>query len=209
HYANISDGLVGLTLSSADCSFMRLGNSSPNKLDSNIPLISVLAGGQTDGLELGIQGQGGDTHFLQRFAIATQEHNDQTAAMRFALEHQNPLITGKVTGGKDWPENVGMFLKIDNPQVLLWAFKPADDGTDKGIIVRVWNYSPDPAKFTLEIPQIPILQIVKVTHIETTAGNENVSAGKLVASLNPWQMDTYLIVLSEKKLPGLLQQIQL
>ena len=99
HFADISgDGDVGATLSNADCYYMRLGSSDPESFDTNTPQISALAGGQVDGPSLGIPNQGGDTHFMQRFAVQTHGVYDQVSAMRFALEHQNPLVTGVVTG---------------------------------------------------------------------------------------------------------------
>ena len=54
---------------------------------------------QVDGTSLGIQFQGGDSRFLNRYALRTHGAYDPAAAMRFALEHQNPLVAARVTGG--------------------------------------------------------------------------------------------------------------
>jgi hypothetical protein len=48
---------------------------------------------------LGIPDQGNDNHFMQRFALQTHAGFDPVVAMKFSLEHQNPLVTGAVVGG--------------------------------------------------------------------------------------------------------------
>ena len=106
HFADMSGGGVGATLSNADCYFMRLGNSTSSSLDASTPQLSPLVGGQVDGSALGIPNQGGDSHFLQRFALQTHDAFGPAAAMRFAMEHQNPLVTGTVTGGSAYPETL-------------------------------------------------------------------------------------------------------
>ena len=100
HFADITDGANtrGVTLANADCAFARLGQSTATNLDTATPQINVLAGGQVDGSWLGIRGQNGATHFLQRFALRPHGAYDQTAAMKFALESQNPLVTAPIIG---------------------------------------------------------------------------------------------------------------
>src|ERR1035441_559650 len=87
---------------------MKLGHSTiadgKSELDIATPQISVLAGGQVDGPSLGIVAQGGDSYFLQRFALRVQGTFNAASSMRFALEDQNPLVAGLVTGGKAYPE---------------------------------------------------------------------------------------------------------
>src|SRR5581483_2713119 len=71
HFADMTgSNAVGITLSNADCYFMRLGNSTATQLDVSTPQISPLAGGRVGGDgHAGIPNQGGDTNFLQRFAL--------------------------------------------------------------------------------------------------------------------------------------------
>ena len=200
HFADISgNGGVGVTLSNADCYFMKLGNSTPETLDVNTPQISPLVGGQVDGSSLGIPNQGGDSNFLQRFALQTHDAYDPAAAMRFALEHQNPLITGTVAGGSDYPEQSCSFLSISNPNVLLWALKPADDGIDQGIVARVWNLSTDQASFSLSQPFGSVTAAQHVTHIETPVGDATIANGALTDSLSPQQLKTYALDIEETR----------
>jgi alpha-mannosidase len=195
HFADMSGtGPLGITLSNADCYFMRLGNSSPTSLDTATPQISPLVGGQVDGTDLGIPSQGGDSYFLQRFALQTHGAYDPVAAMRFALEHQNPLVTSQVTGGSDYPATSYSLLTISSSagSVLLWALKPCEDSILNGFVARVWNLSNSPVNdFSLTWSPGPILDAGHVTHIETPVEQATLTNGVLTESLSPWQMKTF------------------
>ena len=191
HFADIGNGTVGVTLSNSDCYYMRLGNSTTVALDATTPQISVLAGGQVDGTGIGIPNQGGDSHFLQRFALRTHDAHDPVAAMKGALEHQNPLVTSVISGGTGYPETTYSLLAISDPNILLWALKPADDGIKEGIVARVWNLSSQPRSFTLGMPSSSLASAKHITHIETPIAAATVSNGALQDSLATQQMKTY------------------
>jgi len=197
HFADInSDDGLGVTLSNADCYFMRLGNSDAIALDTTTPQILPLVGGQVDGGDLGIPNQGGDSYFLQRFALQSHDAFNPTASMKFALEHQNPFVVSEVHGGGDYPADFYSFLTIDNPNVLLWALKPADDGIDAGIVVRLWNVSQDKQDFSLRVGG-EIKKALALSHIETPVGDVTIQNGVLVDSLNAQQMKTYAIFVEQ------------
>ncbi len=199
HFADINDGAAnnfGVTMSNWDDYFMQLGSSSSSNLDTATPQINVLAGGQIDGASLGIPNQGGDNYFLQRFALRTHGAFDQTSAMKFSLEHQNPLVTGMISGlgtqTRAYPAASFSFVQISDPNVLLWSIKPAEDGIDHGIAARVWNQGNSPVFYTLGLSK-PIVSADKVTHIETLIAPANVVAGQLSASVNQQQMQTHIL----------------
>jgi alpha-mannosidase len=196
HFADMGPADMGVTLSSPDLSFMRLGASTPDALDTTMPLIAVLAGGQVDGPKLGIPKQGGDTRFLQRFALQTRGRYDAAAAMRFALEHQNPLIAGAVTGGGVYPADSFSALWSSNSNVLVWALKPHQDGAAKGLVVRVWNLSDQPQEYTLSAWR-PIARAWRTNHIETDMEEASVGNGTLAAKAAPQQFQTWRLVLGE------------
>ena len=101
HFADMTDGAAnnfGVTLSNADAFFMKLGSSGVSSLDTATPQINVLSGGRIDGPGLGIANQGGDSLFTQRFALQTHGAFNQTSAMKFSLEHQNPFVAGLIEG---------------------------------------------------------------------------------------------------------------
>jgi len=196
HFAALNDAganRAGVTLSSADCAFMKLGNSSPRVLDTRTPQLSVLVGGQVDGPQLGIPRQGGDIRFVQRFALRSQGRFDAVEAMRFALEHQNPLVTGVVGGGKALPDKSFSALRLSNPNVLLWALKPAEEGIAHGAIARVWNLSTGPQRFSLALAA-GVASAKQTTHIETDVADATVEGDVLSASAAPWQWLTFRLV---------------
>lgn len=191
HFADMSGGGVGVTLSNADAYYMQLGNSTHTALDATTPQLNILAGGQVDGPNLGIPNQGGDTKFLQRFALQTHGAFNQTSAMKFSLEHQNPLVTHQVTGtDPSYNEKNYSFLTISDPDVLLWALKPAEDGISQGVIARVWNQANAARNYTLSLAP-SIVSGKRTTHIETDIADASIVNGNLSASLTGNQIQTH------------------
>jgi alpha-mannosidase len=195
HFVDISDREKGIILSNADCYFMRLGNSTTIFLDTAKPTISVLAGGQIDSPNLGIRKQGGDNRFLQRFALTTRDVYDPAVAMRFALEHQNPLVAAPVSADPSgtpavYPPNCYSFMKLSNPSVLLWALKPAEEGMDKGIIARLWNLTNRAAQCRISL-NCGLSKVWRVTHIETNLKKVDLKGDWLVTKLSSQQLQTY------------------
>ncbi len=196
HFADISGGGVGVTLSNADAYYMNLGYSSPSVLDTNTPQINILAGGQVDGESLGIPNQGGDSQFLQRFALQTHGAFNQTSAMKFSLEHQNPFVAAEVSGtNPSYAEKNYSFLTISDPDVLLWALKPAEDGINQGVVTRVWNQANSGRSYTLSLAP-DILSGMRTTHIETDITNASIISGNLSAALAANQIQTHRLRLS-------------
>jgi hypothetical protein len=162
-------------------------------LDTETPQISVLVGGN-DLNGGGVLGdQGGDDYFLQRFALRPHDGYNPVSAMKCAQEHQNPFVTGFVQGGDHYPEKSYSFLALDNPDVLLWALKPADDGLEAGIIARVWNLSNESSDFSLSIDGEGISAALSLTHIETPTGIGVVEDGRMFDLINQQQIKTYAV----------------
>ncbi|MCX7048824.1 MAG: glycoside hydrolase [Candidatus Sumerlaeota bacterium] len=240
-------GEAGVTLSNTDCAFMRLGASDVTRLDTATPQISALIGGQVDGRNLGIRDQDGDSLFTQRFALETHGAYDPVAAMRFALEHQNPFVcewlatapTNAVSAGSagdikpqpnssdaknrtdpmnqadpinqadvknqadaknpanpntaKYPETSFSLLAISDPNMLLWALKPAEDGTQADVAIRVWNVSHHPTSSTLSSPSAPIARAHRATHLEILISETAIQNGALPFSAAAQQMQTFLV----------------
>lgn len=194
HFADMSGGDAGVTLSSADLAFFKLGASTARALDTQTPQLSVLAGGQVDGPTLGIQAQGGDTRFVQRFSLrghgAPDPRGGAAAAMRFALAHQNPLVAVAVSGAApgSYPAATYSLVEISDPRVLLWALKPAEDGVEAaGVVLRLWNLGAEAADFTLRSVE-PIGSARRTTHAETRVGELPVRDGQLSLRAAPQQL---------------------
>lgn len=197
HFADIVDGTGqrGMTLSNADLAFARLGRSTAQELDTTTPQISPLAGGQVDGPGLGVPAQNGETRFVQRFALRPHRAYDPVSAMRFALEHQNPLVTGELIGSEagSYPADTYSLVQVGDPSVLVWAVKPADDGFEKGIVVRTWNVQNRPATAALSFAR-GIREAFRTTHIETDLGATPVSNERVTVTHAPQQLMTHRLI---------------
>ena len=197
HFADLSELNYGVTLSNQDCSFFKLGQSTPDSLWEQSPQLSALAGGQVDGPKLGILNQNGATAFRYQFALTTHQGPfDALAAMRFSLEHQNPLVTGAVTGlVEGYPATSYSFLTMSNSgrsadAVLLWSLKPSEEGINKGVITRFWNLKGAEVSPTVR-GAIPIRKSWQTTHIETNERLLNPTHGQLRLNFAPHQLNTY------------------
>jgi alpha-mannosidase len=198
HFADISSGQRGVTLANSDCLFMKTGESTLTSLDDTTPQIKVLVGGQIDGAKLGILKQGGSNYFLQRFALQTHGAYSQAQAMRFGLEHQNPLVTGLVKGAKDSLDGKSYsLLSISDPEVLLWSLKPAEDGVlQGGMALRVWNQSCANSNFEVALKGCKIAAAKRATHIETPTGDAKVDRTMLLGTAAGHALETYLLQIS-------------
>jgi alpha-mannosidase len=204
HFANMSETDYGVTISNLDCSFFKLGRSSVYTLDENASQLSALAGGRVDkkwedGGYLGFANQNGDTSFLYHFALTSHQTGfDAPGSMKFSLEHQNPLVTGKVSGSKSASkQNEYSLLTVTDPNVLLWSVKPSEEGMSNGLIMRFWNMGSSTSN-----PEIKLSHNIgnawKTTHIETNERQLNPVNGTLSVSFNPYQINTFRL-LPERK----------
>jgi alpha-mannosidase len=196
HFADISGDGQGMILSNRDAYFMKPGNSTVEKLDFTTPQINILAGGQIDkDTGLGIENQDGDSYFEHFFALKpTSNDHSATQSMRFSLEHQNPLVAGKVSGSKESYGNEFSMFTISDPNVLVWSVKPAEEGIDQGIILRVWNTNNKDVDCTISAER-PIDSVQQITHIETNIEPITPVSGTLKTSIGHNRMETFRISL--------------
>nr|MCU0980353.1 hypothetical protein [Pirellulaceae bacterium] len=204
HFADLTDGSGqrGVTISNPDLAFAKLGRSTVQTLDAATPQVRMLAGGQVDGSRLGIPAQAGQRYFRQRFALLPHSGYDQTAAMKFALEHQNPLVAGRVTGpaggasggasGEMYPATTHSLLSISHPDVLLWALKVHEDGIQHGLVARVWNLSGEPAPTKLVVSG-GLTGAKRLTHVETPIEPLPLVDGALHTTLGAQRMETFAL----------------
>jgi alpha-mannosidase len=203
HFADLSEGGYGVTLSNRDCSFFKLGRSSVDSLWETSSQLNALAGGNVDrkledGGVLGILNQNGQKEFLYQFALTThQKSYSATDAIKFSLEHQTPLVTGMVTGSKS-AASARRFslLTISDPNVLLWSLKPPEDGPRKGLVARVWNMSNSSAQPILHFAK-RVQEAWRTSHIETDAEALKPVNGNLQARLRSQQIGTYKVVFAK------------
>ncbi|SOD99292.1 glycosyl hydrolase-related protein [Spirosoma fluviale] len=197
HFADMSEANYGVTLSNVDCSFFKLGRSTVDSLWEQSSQLSALAGGQVDTKRedkgvLGIFGQNGQKGFRYQFALTTHAADfEPVVAMKFSLEHQNPLVTGPITGSADtYPASTFSLLNTGDPKVLLWSLKPAEDGDRQGLVARLWNIPGKPVSPVLQLA-LPIRQAWQTTHIETNERLLKPTGNQLRVSFAPTQLNTY------------------
>jgi alpha-mannosidase len=196
HFADISGDGNGMILSNRDAYFMKPGNSTVEKLDFSTPQINILAGGQIDKDNgLGIENQDGDSYFENFFALKPYSNDYNSASsMRFALEHQNPLIAGKVTGSKEGYGSHFSLISVSDPNVLLWSVKPAEEGIENGIILRVWNLKNNDVDCTVS-SELKIEKAKQTTHIETDIEAIITNSGRLNTNIGHNRIETFRLFL--------------
>lgn len=197
HFATLSENNYGITLSNLDCSFFKLGRSTITNLDDSSSQINALAGGNIDkkledGGLLGIRNQNGNKDFLYHFAISSQQGSfDATKSIKFSLEHQNPLVIGTITGvNDDFNSNSFSLLNTNNPNVLLWSIKPAEEGIEDGIITRFWNFSNKKAAPVIQFNTF-FKSAFQTSHIETNLKEIKVVNNTINFEFKPFQMATF------------------
>lgn len=192
HFLDLTEAGHGLTVSNWDSPFVHIGASTPTTLDATSPTFAACIGMQVDGSGLGIPNEGGDRFFRNRYALRAHDAYDPAAAMRFALEHQNPLVATAATaaGAGALPADSWSLLSIDDPNVLLWALKPAEEGIGAGVIARVWNVADGPRPLTLTFTP-GIRAAVHTTHIETDLAPAVQDGQRLTDDLARQQLRTY------------------
>jgi alpha-mannosidase len=196
HFVDLSQAGRGVTVSNWDSPFLQAGNSTTSVLDGSTPSFRAVVGMQVDGATYGMPSQGGDSRFLTRFALRTHSAYDQAAAMRMALEHQNPLVAARVTGGpgSPLPATTWSLVSLPSPDVLLWALKPAEEGIASGVIARVWNLADGPRTLQLSMPSYGLTQARTTTHLETDTGDATLVAGAVQADLARQQLRTFRLL---------------
>lgn len=184
-------------MSNRDCYFVQLGNSTHTSLDETSNTLNVLAGGRVSNPELGIHNQDGDSEFNQSFALSTHVAFSKASEMRFALEHQNPFVTGTITGTHGtYPRSYYSYLKIEDPNVLLWSIKPAEEGyANRGIIIRAWNLGNDASARIIRFNN-KIIEAYETSHVETDIKTNSFSDANLNTKIAAQEMSTYRIKFS-------------
>jgi alpha-mannosidase len=145
HFVDVAGGSQGVTLSNWDSPFFGVGNSTAAFLDIGTPQINALVGSRIDAV--GFPNQNGDTYFHNRYALRGHSGYNAVRSMRFALEHQNPLVALPLPPSSGpYPSGAYSLLSIADSSTILWAIKPAEEGiadpTHGGLVMRLWNLSP-------------------------------------------------------------------
>jgi alpha-mannosidase len=195
HFAAVSsNGNYGVTLSNEDCYFMQTGSSNVQTLDENTARIKVLVGGKIDGL--GMDNQDNDAEFNQRYAISAYDTYSAANSMKSALEHQNKLVSAEITNTSgSLPENNFSFVTVSDPNTILWALKPAEEGMDtRGAVIRVWNLANTSASNNFVFND-NITQAKNITHVETDISDASFANKTLNSIVGKNQLKSFRVKL--------------
>jgi alpha-mannosidase len=113
--------------------------------------------------------QGG--HFRLRYVITSAARTDAAALSRMGWEESTPLEHDQIRSqdkALDLPRpfhgNEASFLTIDDPDLLLDAWKPAEDGN--GTVLRFIDLGGEPRSVTIRTPLLSISKIVATDAVE-------------------------------------------
>ena len=104
-------------------------------------------------------------------------------------------MTGFVDGTGQYPADSLSLLRIDEPDVLLWSLKPAEEGITHGVIVRLWNQA-DSTGLTLRSTS-PITSAMTSSHVETDIAPAMVTAGVMQETIGTQEMKTFRLFLAD------------
>ena len=198
HFVDMTGNGKGVTLSNRDSYLMKTGHSTVSTLDYTTPQVTVLSGGQIDAdMGLGIINQDGDSYFENFYALKT--HNspfDGALAMKFSLEHQNPMVSGKVTGNAGYPSDIFSLVNVSDSNVIVLAVKPSEEGISNGLILRLWNFANEDRDCELKFG-LPVNKANKVTHIETNIFAPAPVNGNLNTTLGHNRIESFRVFLGK------------
>ena len=193
HFIDLADALGGyhVTLSSRDAFAVRIGNSSASAFDLPTSQVSVLALGNVS--QGGFLDQDGDTYFRHDFALAGASGGfSAAAATRMGMAHQNPLRAIPLSRHQTGPrlQSVAAFLTVDAPNVVVTAFKPAEDG-GRGLLVRLWELDGADTEVTIDAAALHPSAAVETSLIETDRAPRSLDAGRLHEPIRANQMKAF------------------
>lgn len=196
HFVSLIDGSYAATLSNEDSFAMRIGDSGVSTFDLPSSVINVFAVGNpyTPGINpTTIKKQAGDQNFRHRFAIFAQPGAYSAAeAMRGSLAHQNPLyvlpLTPNSTG--PWTAPTASFLSISSPNVVVSAFKPAEE-EGRGLVVRLWELNGAATNVPIDVSSLNPTDAYRTTLIENDLVGTAIDSGAIRGWVGANMMRTY------------------
>jgi len=93
------------------------------------------------------------------------------------------------------PADKYSFLQIANPNMILWALKPAEEGIkNNGLIARVWNLNDASVKSELRFNK-KLSSANETTHVEVNMNRVSFNQNKLMINTQGQQMKTFRVKL--------------
>jgi alpha-mannosidase len=194
HFVDFALSDYHLVVSNWDAYAMRLNDSTLSRFDLTGDEVHVVAMEQFPGA--GTANQGGDNFFLNRFALrGLASAYDGAEAMRTSLGHQNPLHGVVLPRNQVGPLTAptGSLLSVDAANVVVWAFKPAED-VGAGYVVRTWELGGVATNFAIDASGLQAFEAWATSLIETDTGAATVTNGVISAAAAANELTTYRFI---------------
>ena len=141
--------------------------------------------------------QGGEFDF--HYTITSDATFEPDRLARFSRDETRPLESDPVTEADKlvWPDEPlpgasGGFLEIDDPHVILGAWKGAQDG--RGVVLRFYNTSASAATAHVGFPHLQFKEAYWTNPVENDEGSAGSTGGQLLVPLKPHEIRTVRLV---------------
>ena len=188
HWADVSDGQFGITVSPVESHLLEFGGLWPNYCSQAHHGVDPPGYGAdfvtpqqvTKGhMYAFVMSSNFRTNFqpvqqseiLFRYSLTTHEGNWQKGnCARFGWAAANQFIVDDVHGKKDGPLAPGTmsFCSVDRPNVMLTTLKRAEDG--EGIIIRLIETQGEPTTALVTLPHIAVARATVTNLVEENQG---------------------------------------
>lgn len=115
---------------------------------------------------------------------------DDAGAVRFGWDAVTPLEAILTQAGSGALPPVSSYLEIDDPNLVLLAWKQAEDGD--GWIIRLWNTADTPSTSTIRMPGLRLTEVRPVSLVEDPLpGTTDLTADAFKVEIAPCSVQTY------------------
>jgi len=191
HFVDFEKDGYHIVLSNRDAFAMQVNDSTNSTFDLTGDEVHVVVMEKALGAQT--SNQGGDSLFINRFALrGVDAPFDAAEAMRTSLAHQNPLhvvaLPRDQAGTLATP--TGSLLSIDSDDVVVTAFKPAED-PGHGFVVRAWELGGQPRTFNFDVSEMSTSSAWHTNLVETDIAQATVASGVIAAAAAAHEITTY------------------
>jgi alpha-mannosidase len=190
HFVDFEKDGYHIVLSNRDAYSMQVNNSTNSTFDLTGDEVKVVVMEQA--LGAGTSNQGGDSLFINRFALRGVDADfDAAEAMRTSLAHQNPLhvigLPRNQTGPLESP--TASLLSLSSDQVVVTAFKPAED-PGHGFVVRIWELGGQSRSLNIDASTMNTNTASHASLVETDISSAAVTSGVISTSVDANEITT-------------------